>query len=773
MRRIFSRSSLLVLFAILILVITIPVHAQNPNYTPTPAQVPSQTSLPVLATTPTPTTVQFTNPNVVTFAQLQEKEPNDIVLNGPYDSDGVGIVLPANWDLKAGAQLDLLYGVSFNTDIQAQSEIVIIGGGTLSIFLDNVLIDTVQLNELGEIETNIAIPLDAFASDNGNDAHILSFVLESFETCRFYGQNTTVYIHPTSFFNLPHEFVPPSTSLVDFPRPIFQNSFIPDSALMIVPDQPSQAELKAALTTAAGLGKLSSGELTLDITTISNFQVESARNNHLIFVGKANSLPQLEDLNLPFPVTEGQFQLSNNPDNGLVEMILSPWSDSHVVLVISANTDEGIVKVAQAVSTGVLRPNRSDNFAVVEQVNLEPTLNPQALDRTLADLGYEGRTFNNRGFNAGYYDFNIPVGMSVSPESYFELVYGHSALIDYDSSQIVVLLNNQPIGSIRMSDETAKLPTNKAKIMIPPSVVKSGTNYLVVQVYLVPIDECAPPDIQGLWVNIWPESSLHIPQITAPTSPFSIQKLADFPDPFTYSPSLDTTAFVVERNDLESWRAALQIASYLGWQSSGPIVGISAYFGDELPVPERSLYNLLVVGRPNQLPIVNEFNEYLPAPFLSGSDNAEEGSSFQVNYQIPPDSPMGFLEIIQSPWNPNNVILTILGNTTQGINWATAWLLGTLRWQLAGNFAVVNDQQVFTADTTSSYLRVGNLSTPVPNAVVIPTQVGVELTHTSQQQNWIGPTLIITIVLIVFLLAFVVIRSWSRNRIQRKSDKEP
>lgn len=760
MRRALSKSflSIVVCLAFLTSVMAMPAEAQGSVDTPTP----------------TTGVVQLSNPNVVTFSQLQEKNTGDIILNGPYESAGIGFALPANWGLEAGTQLDLIYGVSFNADVQSSSDIILLGGGTLSVLLNDVLLTTIQLKNLGEVETRISIPLAAFEETRSDEFNVLSFVLESAESCRLFGQNTTVYIHPTSFLTLPHEIVRPSTDLVNFPRPIFQNSFLLDSALMVVPDQPSASELQAALVTAAGMSKLSSNELELEIITLSQFRNEDARNSHLIVVGKAASFPFLEGLHLPLPVRAGQFQINDSTNDGLLQMIVSPWSNSHVILVVSANTDQGVVKAAQAVTTGVIRSNSSENLAVIEKVNFDLASDSQAMDRTLADLGYVHRTFDDRGFNAGYYDFYIPVGTNISPESYFEMVYGHSALIDYDSSQIVVILNNQPIGSVRMSDASAELPTNKVKIMIPPSVVRPGENYLVVQVYLVPIDECAPPDIQGLWVNIWSESTLHIPQLAAPASPFSIQRLSEFPEPLIYSPILDSTAFVLERNDVKAWQSALRVAEFLGWQSSGPVVALSVFYDDELPMTERSKYNLLVIGKPSQMSIVSEVNDYLPAPFSIGSDNASEDNSFQVIYQIPVDSPRGYLEIIQSPWNPNNILLTILGNTDQGVSWAASALTGAMRWQLAGNFAVVDDQQVFTTDTISNYRSVGNDSTPVPDVEIVPTNANISpllpSSPPTNQQDWVTSVLFVTVALIVLILAYVIIRNWLRNRIHRKGE---
>ncbi len=752
-------------FILLMPILTVPAQAQTPTVTPTQTlgSIPTLTQSPNLLFTPTPAAVQYVNPNVVTFAQLQEGKMNDKVLTGPYDYDGFGFALPADWALKGGSQIDLLLGVSFNSNTQNRSDVTVIGGGTLTVSLNNVLLTTLSLNELGEVEAKIPISSAALEAVRSDGVHILWFGLESAESCRFFGQSTRVFIHPTSFLTLPHDVVQPSTNLATFPRPIFQDSFNPDTVLFVLPDQPSPAELQAALTVAAGFGKLSSNKMIQNITTVSGFNNEIADKNHLIFVGKAASLPLLAGLNLPLPITNGQFQLANGgPDDGFVEMVDSPWSNGpHVVLVVSANTDQGIIKAARAVSTGVLRPNRFQNLAVIDQVNLTPASIPQAVDRTLADFGYSSETFDRMGYNAAFYTFNIPAGMSVSPEAYFEIVYGHSALINYDGSQITILLNNQPIGSVRMSDATAGLPINKVKIMIPPSVVRSGDNSLEVQAYLVPIDDCTPPDVQGLWVNIWDQSMLHLPQVVVPVNLFAPQDLAVYPAPFSYDPELSTTAFVLERNNLESWRNALQISAYLGWQSSGSLIALSAFYGDGIPAEERQNYNLLIIGRPSQLPIMAEMNDNLPAPFSNGSDIAIEDNTFQVAYRVPSDSPMGFIETMQSPWNPNNVILAILGNTTQGVNWsANALIDPTLRSRLGGNYAAVNDRQILVTNTLYSISNTAQIDTSeLPGAVATPLLgTKTEVPVGWRPPGWILPVLGFLVGLIVVVVSIVFVR---------------
>lgn len=600
-------------------------------------------------------------------------------------------------------------------------------------------------------------------STSNNGVMRVSIILDTGETCN-YSYQMNVLIRKSSFFTLPHESIQPSTNLVNFPRPIYQNSFIPDSALLIIPDQPLAADLQAALTIASGLGKLSNDTLVIDMVTLSKLTTEQKAANHLIFVGNSASLPVLGQLQLPLPVEGGQFKVpGGGPNDGLVEMVNSPWNNAKVILVVSGNTDQGTIKAAQAVSTGVFRPNKFPNLAVVQEVQTTPVLTPQPIDQTLASLGYEGQLFEGRGVGNVSYNFNVPPGWTVASDASFELVFGHSALIDYNSSGIVVFINGKPIGSVRMSDASASLSTNRILINIPAAAVIPGKNRLDVRANLLALEDCSPQNIRGLWVNIWPESKLHLPLELTVINPVSNLDLASYPDPFIYYPLLDNTAFVLLRNDLESWRAALKMAAFLGSNANSPVTTLSVYYGDDLPEAERSKYNLLIIGHPSQMPIMSDINKTLPIPFLDGSD-VLAGGNFQVTYRISSDSPVGYMEIMPSPWNSDNVILAILGNTAQGLSWATSSLIDPdLRLKLAGNFAVINDKQIITTDTRLSP-TFNSGPTQVAEIVVIPPNVVTTSPLATQQPTWIFPVFVVSVILIILLSAFVAIRSWSRNR---------
>ena len=110
----------------------------------------------------------------------------------------------------------------------------------------------------------------------------------------------------------------------------------------------------------------------------------------------------------------------------------------------------------------------------------------------------------------------------------------------------------------------------------------------------------------------------------ATVDPVSNFDLAAFPSPFTFDPSLGNTAFVLPHNDPEAWHSAVRIAQYMGDQGNAPVVTLKTFYGDEMSEDDRANYNLLILGRATQLPIVGELNDNLPAPFGENSDIAQE-----------------------------------------------------------------------------------------------------------------------------------------------------
>lgn len=747
----FLLASVLVL-GILLTSVSSSVGAQTVSATPTPLNLFPET-------TPMPGT------DTVYLYQL---ERNDIQLKGPYDVDSLVFDLPADWKLTRPAEFDLNLTVALSLFAEPDATRRVLGaGGNLTVEFNREVVGSLPLTQSGEVAVHLRIPLGVLDPVRSDGRQELVFVLDSGESCLI-NQQMTVIVHNTSVITFPHEVVLPDLSLSRFPFPIYQDSLYPDSALIVIPDRPTSEELQSAMIVAAGLGRLSSLNLALDLTTVGKLTPAQLREEHIVLVGKSDVLTLMNQLTLPLVLRAGKFQSPEGDENdGIVQVVHSPWNKGRVVLVASGNSDAGVLKAAQAISTGILRPNSASNVSIIREVQGDVPSLGLGGDISLLDLGYSNTVLERRGVDTVTYRFYVPPDQILGPDAYFELVYGNSALLDYGRSGLVVQVNGQPIGSVRFSDTTAAQTMNRVQISIPASLVVAGSNRLDIMSSLQPIDICSIPNLRGMWANIWSDSHLHLPFIPAPARTASVNDLANFPAPLTFDSSLATTAFVLQPGDLESWRSALQVAAYLGDRSNGSITLLKTYYADAVPASARSNLNLVVIGLVPQMSIVSELNDFLPAPFEAGSGIATE-RNMRVTYRIPADSPIGYVELLPSPWNNRRVVIAVLGNLRQGVSWGAAALyVSSLRARLAGNFAAINDQQVITTDTRLVPLELGSPPAAQPE-VPSPIIPSTEPPGVINRPAWILPALGVTLGFIVVILIGVFYNSFVRSRLIQK-----
>jgi hypothetical protein len=686
-----------------------------------------------------------------TFAELREQEQR---LLGPFATESILFGLPANWNLQDPAQLEL--DISIAIQASAQQAVNQIYGGSLTILMNRQIIAVIPVSQSGRFSQLIPIPLATLSSLRGDGRQEITFILSSSESC-VYDQKMDITIHSSSRFILPHTITPPDTNLVNFPRPLYQDSIFPDSALIVIPDQPTASEMQAALTVAAGLQARTGDAMVVDVINNSNVTDTKLATNHLILVGNAASLPIFYQVPLPLNIVNNSF--GSIGDTGVLQMAVSPWSPERVVLIVSGENDQATVKAAQALSTGVIRPNIAPNLAFVDSVNSQVYAEQATADQTLEGLGYESVTFEGRGETTESFQFYVPTGQTVTAEAYFEVSLSHSTLLNYARSGLFLILNEKPIGSIRFSDETANQSNNRIRVAIPPSAVRSGLNVLDISAALEPLDECADPNQTGLFVTVWADSRFYLPPAPVPVSSIQIPDLTSYPLPFVQSPDLAKTAFILEPNSLDAAISAIKIASNLGVTADGVIFTPEVFYANELTDVDLSSYNIIAIGIPSKMDFITNINDKLPAPFLAGSDSASE-EELQVVYQIDPKQPAGYLQLLPSPWNLENLIVLVVGNSAQGLSWASDILLSTdARQALSGNFAVINDEQVISIDTRLLDLGTDNVpapATPLAGDNSLATPI-VNQPASSSTPSWVLIALIFTIVAIfvVIGLAFL------------------
>ena len=516
------------------------------------------------------------------------------------------------------------------------------------------------------------------------------------------------------------------------------------------------------MSIAAGFGRMSSGDLVLPLVPLNLLTDEQRLNSHLIFVGNASNLQSLNAVRFPIEVLpQGLSAPGSQPDDGFIQMAVSPWNAARVILYAGGNTDAGVIKAAQAVSTGLIQPGAKPNLAIISDVSTAVQTPPELEDRTFASLGYPTRTVTGFGYSTLDYNFYIAPGQVADEGAYLNLVYAHSALLDFDNSSLVISLNDQRIGSERFTEETSQ-QTNTLKINLPPNAMRTGDNKLSVQVELVPVDFCSENINNSLWFTVSNASMIHLPLIPSDVSfPSALLSLGQYQIPFLNSPTLDNIGFVLDPSEPNSWNIAAALAADLGRKSGGRVLGPEVVFGDAVTDTFLQSHDLIVIGRPSQLPVVAKMATAMPAPFDPNSDQASE-RNMAITYRLEPNASIGYIELFGSPFDGNRTVMTVLGSTDEGLGWSgNALTLPTLRSKLAGNFAVVNREQVLTTDTRIGLIS--NLSaTAVPGA--IPTIVSLPAaTAAIGRPKWILPAIIVFSLLIVGLLIFLFISARNQN----------
>lgn len=710
---------------------------------------------------------------VVSFSQLGQ---DDLLMKGPYSFQQLRYSLPANWAFQGGATLQLR--ITTNRVVNAIDAIPdgLYSGAEMSVTYNNQVIATLPLRA-GEETYDISIPESALLSVRDDGRQVLVLFLDAGVDCENPYNTTTVVVSSASQFVLPYIEQRPETDLTRLPFPIYQaDSVFPVNSVIVVPDSPTTDEMQAALIVAAGFGRMTRNVDPFQLVPVSQLTQEDQTTSNLIFIGKASNLSVLSEATLPVPLKNGSFTRQEmQPDDGIVQMTFSPWNDGRSVLVVSGNSDAGVVKAAKAFSTGEIQTGNEQDLAIVADAKLSEAVqgsNQPKVKRTFGELGYDVRTISGVGRGSVNIEFYIPPGFNIGGDAYLDLTFLNSATMDYARSGLTVFLNSTRIGSLRLSDETASTVTQRFNI--PASSVLPGNNRLIIEADLVPLSACSTVEFSGLWVTILPESILNLPLESSSANISDLQDLDVYPYPFIDVPMLSNVLFVLSPDSPSFWAVAADVATGLGRNTNGSIYAINVAYDGDISDDMRMNNHIIAVGLPQQLDILKELESSLPVPFEADSNTAVFTNQ-QVVYRFSPDVNLGYLELLPSPWNTSNTILVVTGNSNEGGLQAGRVLFdGTLRSQLRGNFALIKGEQIVVADTRIG-LGLGDIiseSTQQSMEPITTTPSALETLEPLDQQPVPASRLIwIPVVVVILLIAIVVVLGFALLSGKRKPNQ--
>ncbi len=348
-----------------------------------------------------PAAAQETAPpeQVFSFSQLGYTER---ILLSPYDIAQISFGLPASWELTADSFITLRLnfasnrvGAFWNGDFPA---------GTLQVRFNGVLLKTISLTGSGSVVEEIRLSPESLKPASADGRHRLSFVFDARFACDDRALAASLIIGGNSTITLRHRLVALQPDLTLFPRPFYQaGSILPSQTVLVVPDSPSEAELRAALLVSAGLGALTGGNLSYRLLPAA--QAAAAQNlpADFILVGLPASLPLFERPAPAVSAPRGAWAVEGmGADDGLLQLAVS-WNAGHWPWWCSGNSEAGLVKAAQALSAGKLAAPSRPDVAVISQVN--PSLLNENVpeDQTLFSLGYDNTTLGGFEGHAAFF----------------------------------------------------------------------------------------------------------------------------------------------------------------------------------------------------------------------------------------------------------------------------------------------------------------------------------------------------------------------------------
>ncbi|MFZ5917454.1 MAG: cellulose biosynthesis cyclic di-GMP-binding regulatory protein BcsB [Chloroflexota bacterium] len=654
----------------------VPIYAQEPGETEGPAAIAPAGQL------------------SLTFEQLGYDTKD---LNRDRDTRYYSLYLPGNFEiLPAGNYLDLItYHLPAVPD----------KASVLKVFVNGQLLSSQSLTESNTLSNTVRIALPQDLLLIGYNS--IKAVLDTSASCEDQGAIVDVFIHNASSITLGYQQNPYPTDLAFYPWPFFETSLLEIPTVLVLPDSPTAADLSAAATVAAGLGRMSGGAIRLTTTLAGELDPDIRETHHMIVLGTPASNSLLANLELPFAVNGSNLE----PGQGVWQEIVSPWNEYRLILIISGRDDEGVSKASQALNRRAHFLSVQGSLALIDELRLAPdeTETSRPPNMTLASLGYDDEIVLGAKPQDFTYDFFLPLGWQLEESPSLVLKFAHAQILAPLDSIIDVALNGVPVGSALLDDSNAQ--NGELTIDLSAHRLMPGRNQLRVGVEMnfpgsTNLEKCKLLADDRAWTVISSESEIFLSYYDIDPSP----DLRNFPRPFSRNEGVGQTLLVLpDQPQPAMFDALIRLAIRLGSPTSTEFLSVHVAFASEIDRETWQDYHLVVLGRPTENTLLGQFNTLLPHPFKADSDLLEALVIDSVAFEPDPSRDAGLLQLAESPWNADYSLLAITGTTDQGVLLALNALLEQSE-QLQGNLAVIEiparaetdepaQAQIYTTDT--------------------------------------------------------------------------
>jgi len=705
---------------------------------------PFQPALFVKAQTATPTGAENISFTLNDLGYTSDDEYQGVLVSRTYD-----VNLPVSWSYTQPATVTVRF--SHSPSLNSHSSLAADWNG---VRVGSVLLDPSNVDQ-GSLQ--LTIPATALVA--GYNSLTLQFYMGISDNFCDDFDNPAVWavVHNTTSFELAYSPQPASLDLHGLPGFLIDPSLIrKNTVTLVLPNQPTAAELNAATLVSAKLGQMADWR-TLDVKALplEQFKAQSPAGN-VIFIGTAQHLAAQTATLLPsFTGTGDSLQLKDlnsqaiAADSGVLWLQASPSDPTASWLTVTGATDAALQKAASAFATTSAFDRLSGPLGVILNTpSVAATANASpGLTYSLADLGYADIVATGMRQQTSYINFPVQLAFNSQGEATFKLIFSHSTQLNPDRSSLDVLVNSVPVTSIGLNSQNAQ--NAEADIQIPLRLFKLGSNTITlngnIQVNQSTEQStlyCTDKYYSDSWLTVDSDSTLSFPAGTGQKT----ASLTGYPTLYLGSASLANLAFVVP--DSTDWATAatvLQVANRLGRTAVGDQLASAVIPASQEASSTAQRPYEIVVGLPAQNPVIMQLNDLLPQPFEADKVTPKPLSG--VVSISPASGSLGYIESLFTKDGQYRLVLT--ATSDEGLGWiANVLNTPSLYKDFDGNLAVLSSSTEVAFLTINSATSL--VSNQAPAATPSTPQGGL-----SQYPSWVIWLAVIIFVLSLGALLFI------------------
>ncbi|MGB0384280.1 MAG: cellulose biosynthesis cyclic di-GMP-binding regulatory protein BcsB [Ardenticatenaceae bacterium] len=446
-----------------------------------------------------------------------------------------------------------------------------------------------------------------------------------------------------------------------FPEPFSiygRQAVQPVELTVVLPEQPDEAELRAAGVALAKLGQIA-GVRQLDLSVSLGKMPKAGHAFVIAGTDRADELLKKEK-SLSLDLTSKGFMTPDSTivpvDDGVIQ--LTKRADGSGLLLLSGQSELGLTRAALALADHNSLKLMSGQFTLVKETP-QSVHAPQSLSEsmTLEELsGMGNQRIKGITIEEAQYCFRLPHNWNVGPNAMLDLNYAHSPILWAERSSLEVRLNGATVSSAKL--DPAEGGQKQAQISLPADEFIDGYNCLqfVFTLRLEP-NQCVLDLGHEAWAEIDATSQLFLPHSQAEENDW-LPNMAQYPYPFNLDTDLANTTLVLpESPNEQELLGALKVAARLGHEARHQTLQLQLKTAKAWDEQSDKNNHLILIGDGKRNVASTQLAEELLS-FTGSNETTMKVRQDMVLHQQSGTS-LASAELLHSPWATDRAILQL------------------------------------------------------------------------------------------------------------------